>query len=338
MNSSLAKKLRLVFLAIGGVILAYLIHKIGIDTILTNIRHLGWWFVPIFCLGIIWYSLYTIAWRQFLRRLPGNISFWELFRIKITGEAANTLTPMNFLGGDPLRVYLLKKNFPATEGAASVVVDRTLYAVGTLTVIALGIIAAFLHFEKLPSNIKYGVPIVMIIAGAFMAFILIHQRKGLFSLLMSLCRRLHIKKSFSERTIERFEKLDAQIMEFYEFSHRGFWLALACHIGGRLLGIVEVYAIGRVVSDEFTFFAALILTALAPIVNAVFAFVPGALGIMEGAYGGVLYLLHIDPSIGITIQIAKRLRAAIWILIGLLFLGVGQREKALHTELVEKEL
>ena len=189
MNSALAKKLRIVFLALGGVILVYLIHKIGIDTILSNIRAIGWWFVPIFCIGIVWYSLYTIAWEQFLKRLDGKISFWELFRIKITGEAANTLTPMNFLGGDPLRVYLLKKNFPATEGAASVVVDRTLYAVGTLTVITLGIIAAFLHFEELPSNIKYGMPIIMLIAGTFMAFILIHQRKGLFSLLMSLCRR-----------------------------------------------------------------------------------------------------------------------------------------------------
>lgn len=338
MNSSFAKKLRIVFLAIGGVLLAYLIHKIGLDTILSNIRAVGWWFIPIFCIGIVWYLLYTVAWRQFLSRLAGKISFWELFRIKITGEAANTLTPMNFLGGDPLRVYLLKKNFPATEGAASVVVDRTLYAIGTLTVITLGIIAAFMHFDDLPTNIQYGVPIIMIIAGAFMAFILIHQRKGLFSLLMSLCKRLHIKKSFSERTIERFEKLDAQIIKFYELSHRGFWLALACHIVGRMLGVVEVYAIGRVVSDEFTIFAALILTALAPIVNAVFAFVPGALGIMEGAYGGVLYLLHIDPSIGITIQIAKRLRATIWICIGLLFLGIGQRKKALNTELVEGEL
>lgn len=338
MSSSFAKKLRIVFLLVGGALLAYLIHKIGVNTILTNIGALGWWFIPIFCIGIVWYSLYTVAWRQFLGRLDGKISFWKLFRIKITGEAANTLTPINFLGGDPLRVYLLKKNFPATESAASVVVDRTLYAVGTLTVITLGIIAAFLHFDNLPTNIQYGVPVVMVIVLAFMAFILIHQRKGLFSLLMTLCRRLHIKKSFSERTIVRFEKLDAQIIEFYKLSHKGFWLALACHIGGRLLGVAEVYVIGRVVSDEFTIFAALILTALAPIVNAVFAFVPGALGILEGAYGGMLYLLHIDPSIGITIQIAKRLRATIWILIGLLFLGVGQREKALHTELVEGEL
>lgn len=338
MNNKIIKRLRYVFLIVGGILLAFLIHKIGLDTIVANIRDVGWWFVPIFCMGSGWYLLYTVAWRQFLGRLDGNISLWELFRIKITGEAVNTLTPANFLGGDPMRVYLLKKNFPATGGAASVVVDRTLHSVAILTIILTGIIAAFLTFDKLPPNIQYGVPIVMLVAVAFMAFILIHQHKGFFSLLMTICRRLHIKRSFTERTIERFEKLDAQIIDFYEISHKGFWLALVCHIVGRFLGVIEVYAIGRVVSDDFTLFAALVLTALSPIVNAVFAFVPGALGVMEGAYGGVLYLLGIDPSIGITIQIAKRLRAAIWILVGLIFLGHGQRQKVFHTELVEEEL
>ena len=67
-------------------------------------------------------------------------------------------------------------------------------------------------------------------------------------------------------------------------------------------------------------------------VNAVFAFVPGAIGVMEGAYSGMLYLLHIDPAIGITIQIAKRMRAAFWILLGLLFLGAHDRQKVWEKE------
>lgn len=338
MNTKIAKKVRHVFLLIGAVLLTVLIHKIGFKTILDNIKDIGWWLVPIFFVGLGWYLLYTLAWQQFLGRLDGSISLWELFRIKVSGEAVNTLTPASFLGGDPLRVYLLKKKFTVTQGAASVVVDRTLHSIAILTVILTGIIVSLLTLDSLPLNIKYGVPVVVLIAVAFMAFILIHQRKGFFSLVMTVCRRLHIKRNFSEKTIARFESLDAQIIEFYEFSHKGFWLALASHIIGRMLGVVEVYAIGRVVSDEFTLLAALILTALSPVVNALFAFIPGALGVMEGTYSGVLYLMNINPAIGITIQIAKRLRSVVWILIGLIFLGYGQRRKVFHTELVEEEL
>jgi len=85
-------------------------------------------------------------------------------------------------------------------------------------------------------------------------------------------------------------------------------------------------------SDEFTLFAALMLAALAPMVTAVFAFIPGAFGVMEGAFSGVLYLLNINPAIGITIQIAKRLRAAFWISLGLLFMGAHERRRVFDEE------
>ena len=338
MNANISKNVQYFFLFVGGILLAYLIHRIGLNTILTNIQALGWWLVPIFCIGMGWYLFFTIAWRQFLYKLEGSVSLWELFRIKITGEAVNTLTPVNFLGGDPVRVYLLKKNFSTAEGAASVVVDRTLYTIAICIVVLTGTIAAFLTFDELPPNVRYGVPIVILIAVAFVAFILIHQRKGFFSLVMAVCRRLNIKRNFSQKTIEKFEELDSHIVDFYKLNHRGFWVALTCHTIGRALGVAEVYVIGRVVSDEFTLFAALVLTALAPIINALFAFIPGALGVMEGAYGGTMYLLGLDPSIGITIQITRRLRQAIWVFIGLAFLGYRERQKAFHAELVEEEL
>ncbi len=337
MTKSLAKKLRTVFLLVGAVLFVLLIRKIGLDPIIGNIRDLGWRLFPILLISFVWYLLYTEAWRQFLFRIGDGIGFFKLFRIKVAGEAVNTLTPANFLGGDPLRIHLLKKNFATTEGAASVVVDRTLHSAATLLVIIFGITASFIGFKRLPANLRYGVPIATIIAVLFMAFVLVHQRKGFFSLLMTLAKRLGIKKEFSDKTIARFEELDSHIIDFYTADHRGFWVALACHTTGRLLGVVEIYAIGKCVADDFTLFAALVLCALAPIVNAVFTFVPGALGVMEGAYSGVLYLLHIDPAIGITIQISRRIRAAFWIVLGLVFLTTHEREKVWkEEELIEE--
>ncbi|MFH1831009.1 MAG: lysylphosphatidylglycerol synthase transmembrane domain-containing protein [Pseudomonadota bacterium] len=323
----LTRHLRFFFLIIGAVLLMLLIRKVGVNTIVDNIRALGWRFAPILCISGLGYVSYTIAWMIFLNRLSDGIGFFELFRIKISGETVNTLTPANFIGGDPMRIYLLKKNFPVSEGAASVVVDRTLQSIAILVTILLGIIVAFLKFDELSANITYGVPIVLVIACGFMGFLLVHQRRGLFGLLLNFCKRIGIKKEFSERTVKRIMELDSHIVDFYNQNHRGFLVALACHIFGRLLGVVEIYAIGRVVSDEFSIFAALMLAALAPMVMAVFAFIPGAFGVMEGAFSGVLYLLHLDPSIGITIQIAKRLRAAFWISLGLLFMGAHDRRK-----------
>ncbi len=332
MKKKLSFMLRGVSLVIGAILLVFIVRKIGVDTIVANIRTIGWRFIPILTIGLCWYMLYTEAWMQFLHRLRDGIRFWELFRIKIAGEAVNTLTPANFIGGDPMRIYLLRKNFPVSEGAASVVVDRTLHSAAILIVVILGISVAFLTFDELSANITYGVPIALVVSAAFLTFILIHQRRGLFGLLLNACRRIGIKREFSEKTVKRFTELDTHIVDFYNESHRGFLIALACHIVGRLLGVIEIYAVGRICSDDFTLFAALMLTALAPVINAVFTFVPGAIGVMEGAYSGTLYLLHLDPSIGITIQIAKRMRAAFWIMLGLLFLGAHDRKRVWEEE------
>ena len=338
MTKKIMSKLRFLFIAIGAFLLFALVKKIGLQTIADNIAQVGWRFVPILSLSFLWYVLYTAGWMQFLGRLCDGIGFWELFRIKITGEAVNTMTPANFIGGDPMRIYLLRKNFPLSEGAASVVVDRTLASTATIFVVVLGVVMAFVTFDRLPANLKYGVPIAAIVCMGFIAFVLIHQRRGFFSLMISACMRLGIKRDFSDKTIRRFRELDGHIIDFYRANHRGFLLALLCHVLGRLLGVVEVYAIGRAVSDDFTLFAALMLTALAPMVNVVFAFIPGAFGVMEGAYSGVLYLMGINPAIGITIQIAKRLRAACWIGLGLFFLGAHGRKKVWEEERLIEEV
>lgn len=324
-----------VFILIGILIAIYIANKLGFESIIENMRILSWRSVPIFFLAAIWYFSYTLAWDQFLKRLKGSISLWELFRAKIAGEAVNSTTPVSFLGGDPVRIYILKKHFPVTESAASVVVDRTLHTMAVLMLIFIGMIAAFWKLPFLPLNMRYGLPIILIISSVFMAFVFTHQKRGLFSFLMFILKKLRIKKSFSTRTVSKFKELDFYISDFYIKNPGGFWSALSMHFFGRLLGVVEIFAVGMIFYPEFTIYAALLLGALAPIVIFLFAFIPGALGVMEGAYSGILYLLNIPPEVGLSIQIFRRIRALIWIIIGYIALGTHERKNILHPEVIE---
>ncbi len=327
--------LKILFILVGLAIAIILAEKLGFESIVHNVKTLSWRAFPILMIGVVWYFCYTLAWDQFLRRLRGHIGLWELYRAKISGEAVNTVTPASFLGGDPVRIYILKKHFPVTEGAASVVVDRTLHTMAILIVIFLGMIGAFWKLPFLPLNMRYGLPIILIISFIFMGFVFAHQRRGLFSFLMYILKKLRIKKSFSTKTLGKFQELDGYIADFYIKSPRNFWTALSLHTFGRMLGIVEIYAVGKIFYPEFTVYAALLLCALAPIINFLFAFIPVALGVMEGAYSGVLYLLHMPPEVGLSIQIFRRARALFWILIGFVFLGTHDRKKVLHHEVIE---
>jgi uncharacterized protein (TIRG00374 family) len=323
---------RLIFLVFGAVLFAGLIHTIGIETLLHHLVQVGWWIIPILLLSPIWYAMYAQAWRRILaqRRL---LPLRTLFRIKIVGEGVNTLTPANFVGGDPVRILLLRRHFPGLEGAASVVIDRTLHSLATIIVILMAAVASFWRIPDLPLNIRYGLPIILLILCGFITFVIAHQHRGLFQLGLDLLKRTGIRRHVAQPTVDRLQALDAAIASFYHRDQRGFWTALLWHTAGRMLGILEIYGVGHLIMPDFGLIESVILAGLAPLVHLCFTFIPGAFGIMEGAYGGTLFLLAFPPSLGLTIQVVKRLRAAIWIAIGSFLMGRKRRERTQRDHL-----
>lgn len=333
------KQLRYLFLAIGIGIFAFLAHKIGWREIVRQLGQLHWWCIPIFCISLVWNVTAALGWRRVLRRNHerqrragrlARLGLWALFRIRIAGETVSAMTPVNFLGGDPVRIYLLKRYFPWTEGAASVVIDRTIQSMTILLTVFIGVTTAFWRIPDIPLNIRYGLPLVLAIAAAFIGFLFVHQRRGLFGFLMHTAKRLRLRREFTRPTVQRFEELDGLITDFYHRDRAGFWIAFAYHLAGRVLGVVEIYLVGALVNTQFGFVEALILAGLAPIINVIFTFIPGAMGVMEGAYTAALYLLHLPSAIGVTVQLVKRLRAGLWIALGFIALGTRERQKVLH--------
>ncbi|MBI4365590.1 MAG: flippase-like domain-containing protein [Deltaproteobacteria bacterium] len=324
------KHLRRIFLVCGIGIFFVLIHQIGWATIADHFRRLGWWIFPIFAVSVIWCWTSTLAWRRILRQHRRAVGRFTLFRIRLAGDAVSTLTPVNFLGGDPFRIYLLKRYHPWTEGAASVVIDRTIHSLAILVTVLIGCTAAFWRIPNIPLNIRYGLPIVLCVASVFIGWLFVHQRRGLFGFLMHAAKRLRLRREFTAPTVTRFEELDALIADFYHKDPAGFWMAFGYHFANRFLGIVEVYLIGMLAHPQFGFIEATILAGLAPIVNFLFTFIPGAIGVLEGAYTAVLYLLHLPSAVGVTIQIVRRLRAAIWIGLGFLLMDTRERKTLLQ--------
>ncbi|MBI4211449.1 MAG: flippase-like domain-containing protein, partial [Deltaproteobacteria bacterium] len=322
--------------ALSGIILfAFVVRSVGLAVIWQNILAVRWAFLAVLAISAIWYILYAEGWRLFLKDSQDHIGLLDLFRIKIIGEAINTLTPVNFIGGDPLRIYLLKKHgVPVAEGAASVVVDRTVHILASMIILLFGLTITFLNVDRFASNVRYGIPAVAIATILFIIFILIHQRRGFFGPLMTLCKKLRIKKEFSEKTIAKFVELDSHIADFYNSNHRGFLLCLGYNLAGRILGIIEIYVVGHAVVVNFTWYAAIVLCTLAPVVNTIFTFIPGAIGVMEGAFSGVSYLLGFDPATGMTIQIIKRIRSFAWVGVGLIFLGFQGTRKVLEEDVI----
>lgn len=328
MTQTALKTLRLIFLCVGVFILAGTVQKIGWASIQTQLLRLGWAFLPILSVGFFWTIAYTLAWKQIIKYQENNIPFAALFRAKIAGEAINTIQPANFLGGDPMRVYLLRKASNITCLAASVAVDRTVNSIAIVGVIFVGALIAFVTLHGLPPQVVFGAPIFLIVSSGLILFFLFHQHRGLFSSILRLAQKLRLFRHLAEKHLPHAQEVDEKVLKLYQQSPAAFWEGLFFHIVGRVLGIVEVYLIGKAITPEFSFLIALFLATLSPIINMAFTFIPGALGVMEGAYSAALYLLGLNPAIGFTIQIVKRIRSLLWVGLGLLFISFSKSAPA----------
>lgn len=335
------KTFRVLFLGVGLFLLWGVIQKIGPDAILEQIKNLKFWLVPVLAIGFGWYVSYTLAWQKILKMQGNDIPFWPLFRAKVSCDTVTTMTPANFLGGDTMRIYQLRKAaLNVTSVAASVVVDRTINSIAIVSVIFIGSVVAFLTIPGLPHQVAIGIPLFLIVTSSMIVFFMLRQHRGLFGSILRLARKLHLAKKSCAKYMEKAEELDEQVAALYQKSHRTFWAALGFHVLGRLLGILEVYCIGLTIDPFFSLTVALLLATVAPIINMAFTFIPGALGIMEGAYSAILYLLGMNPVIGLTIQIVKRIRAGLWMALGVIFISFFRHHQkaGLHKDPLQQPL
>lgn len=327
---SLSSFLSIIFFVVGLVLLVFLAQKVGTDKITLALKNLGSGKVLlIFIFPLSWYFLQSLAWYRILRDDKIPVSFLHIFLSKLTGEALNTITPVGFMGGDPYRIYLLQKKTTKTLSTSSVVVDRSMQ---TLAVITLLVITSAIAMLDLPLNpqMKITLPILSVIFLLFLLLMLHSQKQGVFKRFLRIAHGLHIKRKKLEEISHKLEKIDRQISQFYQKHPLHFYEIFVLHLAGRLLGPVEIWLMAWLMDFPIGLLPSLYLAALTIVINIVFVFIPGSIGVMEGGYGYLFHLLRFDAAHGVTLQLVRRIRALFYVLVGL-FIILFYRPKKIQV-------
>ncbi len=318
--------LRVVFFGLGLTLLCFLIQKFGAEELLGALRQIGWKIIYILMIPPLWLAIQTAAWKLTVAETGDHITFGQLFKIKMGGDAFNTLTPLGFIGGDPVRFALLKQKMPGSLSAASIVLDRTMQILAVVTLLIISLIpAAFVL--SLPTAWQILFPIMTVGIASLLYFFIHHQQKGLFERLFLKLHKLGIKKNKIESLLEHLRSTDESISQFYRHNPRRFLTVYACHFMGRVLGVVEIFLIAFLLKINLSWMGALFMASLAVLVNILFTFIPGSMGVLEGAYGALALLMGLSPIQGVAIQVVRRLRALFWISLGISYVIWGYKRQ-----------
>ncbi len=148
-----------------------------------------------------------------------SFSFKEISKIWFTGYAADRATPVDFLGGGPVRVFLARKKLDITYGDAisSVIIDKIL-DVTFFTLFLIGGVFTFLLLGKELSFLYaiYGILILFFLTTILFYFYLRVLRKE--SIFLWVFMKFSGEKQRNGKNEKLVEEVEYNIKDF--FSHR----------------------------------------------------------------------------------------------------------------------
>ena len=355
-----ARYYNLVFFLFGIVFIAYMIMKIGVDTIVENIAHSGWWFPCILGSWLAVYVLNAASLSYVLQdKLTGVVPFRKLLKLIVCGCAMNYITPVITIGGEPYRILELKKYVGIQKATSSIIAYKLMHVLAHLIyflfimlLVVFSWAAGWLTVQlKLGYIIAFSVIFCALALGVWL-FYGIYQY-GLVVKLATFAEKLPFLNKYISRYTEKnadvIAALDAQIVDLKRNRCRSFYNSMWAEFLSRIVAGFEIYFILLAVGSDINFLEASVVTAFASLFVNILFFVPLQVGTREGGYGLALTMLVIagvngmtSMELGIYTSLITRIREVAWILLGLILLrthlGISWKQKssASHAAIMEQ--
>ena len=319
--------LRYILLTFGLIVLGLLVWNIGPGNIYEAASRLGTGTLFLILIpSVLMYVIEAYGWKIVLGQGTQWVPFWRLLTIRTAGEVFNMTTPTAFVGGEPLKVYLLNKSYqvPISEAGASVVIAKTTMTIAEVVYILGGVA---LGFWLLGSGVSPGQTItaalfsVGLMVCSIAGFVFI-QHRGLFASILSLLKKLGLRLRAVEAQEEHLRSIDQTILNFYSHHRRAFYASIGVYFLGWLAESLEVFGIIYALGGSISFLAAISIGAFAVFIKGGAFFIPGSLGAQEAGNLLLLQAFGYSDVTGITFALLRRFREVVWIGIGLVCLAV----------------
>jgi glycosyltransferase 2 family protein len=318
-------------LILGLALLGWYLSQTDLTAVWASLKSLGWLaplaLVPYF----IVYIFDCLGWRfTFTKDL--TTPFWTLFRVRWTGEAMNNIVPSAYVGGEALKIYLLKKHGVSGNAAtSSAVVSKTAQTVAQVHYIVVASVA-FMYVGGDNPGLRAGMMVVLICGVLVVAGLIWIQRRGIFSTVLSVTNALKLKLAVIEKHRAKIQEVDQTITGFYRDHRPRFYSSTAFYFIGWLVDTLEIYLVAHLLGMPITLPQAIAVEAFTSVAKMLGMWVPGSIGVQESGIIMLGKLAGLPETLCVAYALLRRAREVIFVLIGwLLFYTEEASLKALKT-------
>ena len=309
---------------VGVALFAAIIRIAGLENILGSVRK----FSPIYAVPFLLATLAhfvaaTYRWKVLLASEGAKISIWTLLKHKLIVFSVNYFTPAARLGGEPLKIFLLKRRgVKSSKTLASVVVDNFVGMGIDALVAGFALLALFFAAgvgrQVRELSFLLGVTSLAAVGGSYLLLI---KRKGIFSNLMLLAGKatgLKKKKAFALvfrriRTAEKYTrtmliKKPKVLLKSVLFAAMSWPLTIVQYKFALLMLGVDASIVQIVFS-----IVALSFTSMLP--------VPAALGVQEAGQFSAFKMFSANPHAGVALSLVLRAKDLLLVLLSFILLS-----------------
>ena len=329
-SSTIPPAFRLLAILASTGLLAYLVWHAGPGNLWHNLVRLGWGFTLVIALAGVSHLARTWAWQMTLGEGRHTLSFPKLVELRLGAEAAGQLGIVGQTFGDSIRVSHLSRQMQTAHSLASVTLDRGLYLVTGIIVIASGLFAA-LPMLSFSHALHFYAGLFALGSIVFLSLILlvVRKRSPVMSQGARLIGRIPAFKNWIDPKLHVIQSVESALFDFHHNTSNLFWGSLLLNLAGHCLAILEVCLILWLLGARIGFVGAMVIESLTKLVNAMGSFNPGNIGTYETGNMLIAKIFNLSNAAGLTLAMSRRLRALFWTAVGCICLVLLTRAKKL---------
>ncbi len=289
---------------------------------------MGWGFVLIVALQTVAILSITLAWYvmvspEYRTATPVR----TLAAILLSGDAINAVTPSAVVGGELVRVSLLRRFVPTATAAGS----TTLTAMARFSAQTLFILSGVPFVLGLTAD--RGLRNGLLVLSAVLCFLLglilgLAWSPGGLGMLLRWLDRLGWWRSLRKKREDGWRSLADATVGSLRRRPGDFLLAVGLHYIGWVIGIVEARLVLSLLLAPVSWRQAFAIESLSVAIEGILFFVPAKMGTQEGGKYVIFAALGLDPAKGFALGFVRRLRELAWAAVGLAIYGWFQRHPA----------
>jgi len=306
---------------LGLGLLVYVINRVGVQPIFDALLRIGFGFFFILVISGSRHVLRTIAMRAAVPPEHRRFNFRQAFAARLGGEAISFLTFTGPLLGEATKVALLRRRVPLTYGVPALVVDNLLYNLSVVFFILSGACVMLFTYHLPP--LVYSVLLViasMAALGIAAAALAAKRRIMLLTWAIDRLAQLRLSPKVILKRRQHIYHLESKVYDFYKHHPGAFFGMIACDLLAHASSVTEVYASLRMLGYHPQVAQAYIIESLTKVINFVFAFVPGTIGVYEGGTEVVLRTLGFAAATGVALALVRKAAIVCWTSLGLIVL------------------